>query len=97
MFMSKQIGKKKPIFKNYQQNNTFILRKEAQEKKRDQLRAAEEKESQYLDRLSSKVSGYSVSNKSKAFTSGTDPQSAIDKLMRTTNKMSNKRQLKIEM
>jgi len=45
MFMSKQIGKKKPIFKNYQQNNTFILRKEAQEKKRDQLRAAEEKES----------------------------------------------------
>jgi len=95
MFMSKQIGKKKPIFKNYQQNNTFILRKEAQEKKRDQLRAAEEIESQYLDRLSSKVSGYSVSTKTKAFTNTTDPVSAIEKLMRTTNKGGNKRTLKI--
>ena len=34
-FMNKQLGKKKPIFKNYIQNNAYILRKESQVKKRD--------------------------------------------------------------
>ena len=33
LFMSKNLEKRKPIFKNYIQNNAYILRKEAQTKK----------------------------------------------------------------
>ena len=38
-FMNKNLGKRKPIFKNYIHNNTSILRKEIQIKKKQQLQA----------------------------------------------------------
>ena len=59
--MNKNLSKRKPIFKNYIQNNTSILRKEMQTKKMHHLKAIEEREADYLDRLTSKVSAFTGS------------------------------------
>ena len=61
IFMNKNLSKRKPIFKNYIQNNTSILRKEMQTKKMHQLKAIEEREAEYLDRLTNKVSAFTGS------------------------------------
>ena len=61
-----------------------------------QLKAIEDRESEYLDKLTSKVSGFSGSNKSKALTLTSDPMSTVQKLMKTSNKDAYKRTLKFD-
>ena len=94
--MTKNLGKRKPIFKNYIQNNSYILRKETQTKKMHQLKAIEEREAEYLDKLTSKFSGFTGSNKSRAFTLTSDPMSTVQKLIKTSNKDAYKRTLKFD-
>ena len=51
-FMSLNLKKRKPIFKNYIQNNTSILRKEAQASKLKNYAEHERKQQSYLDKMS---------------------------------------------
>jgi len=51
-FMSINLHKRQPIFKNYIHNNASILRRETQLSKLSQYRDSEMKEQTYLDRLS---------------------------------------------
>ena len=95
-FMNKNLGKRKPIFKNYIHNNTSILRKEIQTKKKQELQALQAKEEEYLDRLTSKVNSFSGSHKSRTLSFVSDPVSTVQKLMKTTNREAFRRATKAE-
>ena len=55
-FMTLNLAKRKPIFKNYIHNNASILRKEAQTQKLQEITDHERKEFSYLDKISQKAS-----------------------------------------
>jgi t-SNARE complex subunit (syntaxin) len=95
-FLNKNLGKRKPIFKNYIQNNTSILRKEIQTKKKQHLQALQDREEEYLDRLTSKVNSFTGSNKSRTLSFASDPVSTVQKLMKTTNREAFRRATKAE-
>ena len=94
--MSKNLSKRKPIFKNYIHNNTSILRKEIQVKKKQQLQALQDREEEYLDRLTSKVNSFTGSNKSRTLSFASDPVSTVQKLMKTSNREAFRRATKAE-
>ena len=87
LFMTLNLQKRKPIFKNYIQNNASILRKEAQMGKLKKLQDEESHQASYLDKMSG-VAGKISTTRSSAMDRNTrmGPMHTINSLMKhTTN------------
>ena len=76
-FMTINLNKRKPIFKNYIHNNASILRKEAQLSKLQEIKDREQERMSYLERASQGSSAIERSTR-------VDPMNTVNKLMKQT-------------